>query len=75
MANLFCVWIVVLAETMKFVDETVAGQTKQVMDNMGEILKAAGATYGDVVKTTILLAEIVRDASPQMRFSNQCCVY
>eukprot|EP00241_Pyramimonas_parkeae_P022543 CAMPEP_0114303716 /NCGR_PEP_ID=MMETSP0059-20121206/15376_1 /TAXON_ID=36894 /ORGANISM="Pyramimonas parkeae, Strain CCMP726" /LENGTH=185 /DNA_ID=CAMNT_0001426715 /DNA_START=52 /DNA_END=609 /DNA_ORIENTATION=- len=45
-------------ETMKFVDETVAGQTKQVMDNMGEILKAAGATYGDVVKTTILLAEI-----------------
>eukprot|EP00959_Pyramimonas_sp_CCMP1952_P405853 8506023-Pyramimonas_sp.AAC.1 len=45
-------------ETMKFADETVETQTEQVMKNMGEILKAAGADWKDVVKTTILLADI-----------------
>jgi enamine deaminase RidA (YjgF/YER057c/UK114 family) len=30
----------------------------QVMKNMGAILKAAGADYGSVVKTTILLADM-----------------
>lgn len=28
--------------------------TLQIMKNMGEILKAAGASYGSVVKTTIM---------------------
>jgi reactive intermediate/imine deaminase len=45
-------------ETMKFADDTVETQTEQVMKNMGEILKAAGADWSDVVKTTILLADI-----------------
>mmetsp|Transcript_6200 Transcript_6200/g.8405 ORF Transcript_6200/g.8405 Transcript_6200/m.8405 type:complete len:182 (-) Transcript_6200:186-731(-) len=45
-------------ETMKFADETVETQTTQVMTNMGEILTAAGADFSNVVKTTILLAEI-----------------
>ncbi|KAG2492173.1 hypothetical protein HYH03_009422 [Edaphochlamys debaryana] len=44
--------------TKNFASADVEGQTKQVLDNMGAILKAAGADYKDVVKTTILLADI-----------------
>ena len=46
------------AETMKFAGETVQEQTTQVMNNMGEVLKAAGCDFSHVVKTTILLAEM-----------------
>ncbi|KAH9610520.1 hypothetical protein KSS87_000992 [Heliosperma pusillum] len=45
-------------ETGKFVSETVEEQTEQVMKNMGEILKASGASYSSVVKTTIMLADL-----------------
>jgi len=45
-------------ETMKFAGETVQEQTTQVMNNMGEVLKAAGCDFSHVVKTTILLAEM-----------------
>ena len=33
-------------------------EAKQALENMGEILKAAGASYNNVVKTTVLLADI-----------------
>ncbi|VDK71363.1 unnamed protein product, partial [Cylicostephanus goldi] len=33
-------------------------QTHQSLKNIGEILKAAGVGYGNVVKTTVLLANI-----------------
>lgn len=36
----------------------MAGQTEQVMKNMGAILAAAGTSYDKVVKTTILLADM-----------------
>lgn len=36
----------------------IAEQAEQSMKNVGEILKAAGATYDNVVKTTCFLAEI-----------------
>lgn len=36
----------------------IEAQTLQVMKNLGEILKAAGYTFDDVVKTTCLLADI-----------------
>ncbi|CAD6217905.1 unnamed protein product [Miscanthus lutarioriparius] len=45
-------------ETGKFVSENVEEQTEQVMKNMGEILKASGASYSSVVKTTIMLADL-----------------
>ncbi|XP_057550864.1 reactive Intermediate Deaminase A, chloroplastic [Amaranthus tricolor] len=45
-------------ETGKFVSESVEDQTEQVLKNMGEILKAAGADYSSVVKTTIMLADL-----------------
>lgn len=36
----------------------VSAQTEQALVNMGEILKAADMDFSDVVKTTILLADI-----------------
>ncbi|KAM7504182.1 hypothetical protein LguiB_003086 [Lonicera macranthoides] len=45
-------------ETGKFVSENVEDQTEQVLKNMGEILKASGASYSSVVKTTIMLADL-----------------
>lgn len=45
-------------ETGKFVSDSVEDQTEQVLKNMGEILKAGGATYSSVVKTTIMLADL-----------------
>ena len=33
-------------------------QARQVMRNLGAVLEAAGATFGDVVKTTIFLADM-----------------
>jgi 2-iminobutanoate/2-iminopropanoate deaminase len=36
----------------------IKSQTRQVLDNIGAILKAAGATYKDVVKATVFLTDI-----------------
>ncbi|CAL5405584.1 unnamed protein product [Camellia sinensis] len=47
-----------IPETGKFVSESVEDQTEQVLKNMGEILKASGANYSSVVKTTIMLADL-----------------
>ncbi|GAQ82368.1 putative endoribonuclease [Klebsormidium nitens] len=47
-----------IPETGKFAGETIAEQAEQVMKNMGEILKAGGCDYSNVVKTTILLADL-----------------
>ncbi|XP_019194337.1 PREDICTED: reactive Intermediate Deaminase A, chloroplastic-like isoform X3 [Ipomoea nil] len=45
-------------ETGEFVSDDVEDQTEQVLKNIGEILKAGGANYSSVVKTTILLADL-----------------
>ncbi|XP_068603363.1 2-iminobutanoate/2-iminopropanoate deaminase-like isoform X2 [Brachionichthys hirsutus] len=42
----------------QLVDGGVQAQTKQALINMGEILKAAGCDYTNVVKTTVLLADM-----------------
>ena len=36
----------------------VAAQTRRVMDNLGALLKAAGLSFSDVVRTTIFLADM-----------------
>jgi 2-iminobutanoate/2-iminopropanoate deaminase len=36
----------------------VRAQARQVMRNLGAVLEAAGATFADVVKTTIYLADL-----------------
>lgn len=38
--------------------ETIEEQTKQSLTNLGHILREAGYDYSDVVKTTVLLADI-----------------
>ncbi|KAI3972000.1 hypothetical protein MKX01_030201 [Papaver californicum] len=45
-------------ENGKFIPDGVEEQTEQVLKNMGEILKASGASYSSVVKTTIMLADL-----------------
>ncbi|XP_029023293.1 2-iminobutanoate/2-iminopropanoate deaminase-like isoform X1 [Betta splendens] len=42
----------------QLVEGGVQAQAKQALVNMGEILKAAGCNYSNVVKTTVLLADI-----------------
>jgi 2-iminobutanoate/2-iminopropanoate deaminase len=44
--------------TGEFVSQDVAEQTDQVLKNLGEVLQAAGASFNDVVKTTVFLADM-----------------
>jgi len=45
-------------ETMQIVDGGAAAETDQCLKNMGHILEAAGSSYKNVVKTTVLLKDI-----------------
>jgi 2-iminobutanoate/2-iminopropanoate deaminase len=42
----------------KIVDGGIVEQTEQVMKNLDEVLRAAGASWGDVVKTTVYLHDL-----------------
>lgn len=42
-------------QTGQIVEEDISIQTEQVMRNIGEILKEAGYSYKNVVKSTVLL--------------------
>uniref|UniRef100_A0A8C7Y9R9 Reactive intermediate imine deaminase A homolog n=1 Tax=Oryzias sinensis TaxID=183150 RepID=A0A8C7Y9R9_9TELE len=44
--------------TTQLVEGGVQAQTRQALVNLGEILKAAGCGYENVVKTTVLLANM-----------------
>ena len=44
--------------TGNFAGEDIAAQTRQSLTNVKNILEAAGYTLNDVVKTTVLLADI-----------------
>jgi 2-iminobutanoate/2-iminopropanoate deaminase len=44
--------------TGQLVDGDVAVQTHRVMKNLGEVLKAAGASFDHVVKTSVFLADM-----------------
>ena len=44
--------------TGQLVDGDIAAQTHRVFANLGEILKAAGASFDRVVRTTIFLADM-----------------
>lgn len=45
-------------QTGEFVSENVAEQTEQVFKNLMAVLEAAGTNLGDVVKTTVFLADM-----------------
>ena len=44
--------------TGEFVSNDVAEQTEQVLKNLDAVLRAGGSTLGDVVKTTVFLADM-----------------
>lgn len=45
-------------KTGELVKSGVADETKKVLENLKAILEAAGASFGDVVKTTIFLKDM-----------------
>ena len=45
-------------QTGEFVSDVVSAQTEQVLKNLGEVLKAAGTSLDNVVKTTVFLADM-----------------
>ncbi len=44
--------------TGNLVDGDIAAQTLRVLQNLGEILRAAGASFDHVVRTTVFLADM-----------------
>ena len=44
--------------TGKLVEGGIQAQTEQSLKNLGAILESAGSSYGNVLKTTVLLADI-----------------
>ncbi|SHI74848.1 endoribonuclease L-PSP [Malonomonas rubra DSM 5091] len=56
---LFCSGqIPLLPDSGEMVAGGISEQTRQVMDNLGEVLAAAGADFSKVVKTTIYLSDL-----------------
>ena len=45
-------------QTMELVTDTIATETKQVMENMKAVLKAANMTFENVVKSTIFIMDM-----------------
>lgn len=45
------------------IPETIAEQTRQALENVGAILKEAGYTFADVVKSTVLLDDMANFAA------------
>jgi len=45
-------------ETGEMIEGGVSEQTDRALANLGEVLKAAGADFGSVVKTTVFLADM-----------------
>lgn len=45
-------------QTGNVLESNIVAQTEQVMKNIGAILKEAGYTYADVVKSTCLLSDM-----------------
>lgn len=50
--------IALAAGSAELVSSSIEGQTRQVLDNLGEVLKAAGAGWDDVLRTTIYLIDL-----------------
>lgn len=50
--------------------ETVAEQANQALTNLGEILKTAGLSFDDIVKTTIFVTNIADFATVNEIYSN-----
>jgi 2-iminobutanoate/2-iminopropanoate deaminase len=42
----------------KLIEGSIEAQTNRVLDNLGAVLKAAGCTFSEVVRTTIYLVDL-----------------
>jgi 2-iminobutanoate/2-iminopropanoate deaminase len=57
-STLFCAGQIPLdPKTGEIVSPEISAQTKQVMQNIGAVLRSAGLSFGNVVKTTIFLID------------------
>jgi 2-iminobutanoate/2-iminopropanoate deaminase len=45
-------------ETMLLAGSDIVSQSRQVMKNLGEVLRASGSNFNDVLKCTIFLADM-----------------
>ncbi|XP_076439967.1 2-iminobutanoate/2-iminopropanoate deaminase-like [Babylonia areolata] len=57
-------------KSMEIVPGGAGPETDQALKNMGEVLKAAGISYNNVVKTTVLLADINDYATVNQVYAN-----
>lgn len=56
---MFCSGQVALdPKTGQLIDGDITAQTRQVLENLGAVLAAGGAGFGNVVRTTIFLASM-----------------
>lgn len=46
------------ATTGKLVNESIQAETKQVLENLGAVLKEAGMDYSNVVRATVFMSDI-----------------
>jgi 2-iminobutanoate/2-iminopropanoate deaminase len=44
--------------TGQMIDGDIAAQTRRVFENLGAVLEAGGRSFGDVVRTTVFLADM-----------------
>jgi len=50
--------IALLPKTMQFVEGGIEEQTRQVMNNLGEVLEAASTSYSNILKCSIFLHDM-----------------
>lgn len=56
--TLYCSGQIALDTNGNLLNENIETETVQVMKNIGNLLKAAGFDYSDIVKTTIFLTDM-----------------
>ncbi len=56
--TLYCSGQIALDSNGNLLNENIETETVQVMKNIGNLLKAAGFDYSDIVKTTIFLTDM-----------------
>ncbi|MDR2169520.1 MAG: RidA family protein [Planctomycetaceae bacterium] len=57
-------------KTMKLVEGSIEIQTTQVLKNLDAILKAAGSSWKQVIKTTVFLADLADFAQMNKTYSD-----
>lgn len=64
---------VLAVQTKDFAGSTAAEQTDQALKNMGAVLEAAGSSFSNVVKTTVLLADMGDFAEVNKVYGESLC--